>query len=183
MLRISLCLVFLRNSNNNPGHWELSTRGQGPMNMSSETVKGDHVGSLDCRQYSVSKLEVESLPQWISRTSLNFFTRTLYCIADRFSFIFVLFFYRKLLTEWWRHFLGHARIKKKCPQTDNTSRSYSHMLMKGPLWEVRCLSFMLWSSLASSNDVATPAQNSSKISYCQVFVLFICEYHISMLYP
>lgn len=63
MLRISLCLVFLRNSNSNPGHWEYPHMGQGPRNMYSETVEGDHVGSLDCRQYSVSKLEVESLVQ------------------------------------------------------------------------------------------------------------------------
>lgn len=44
--------------------------------MYSETVKGDHVGLFDCRQYSASKMEVTTLVQWIPQSFWNVFTRT-----------------------------------------------------------------------------------------------------------
>lgn len=46
-----------------PGTLGVSTQGRELRDMYLETAEGVHVGSLDCRQYSVSELEVESLVQ------------------------------------------------------------------------------------------------------------------------
>lgn len=97
MLRISLCLVFLRNSNSNP------------------------------RTLGVIHTWIHRLlrwPCWITWLLAVFSVyagsrvETPRTKADSLFFCFVLVFFNcELLTEWWRHFLGHERMEKKCPPT------------------------------------------------------------------
>lgn len=156
---ISMLGVFVK-PQRQPRTLGVSTHGRGPMNMYL-TVTGDHVGSRDCWQYSVSKLEVESLLQWNSRTFLNFFTRT----QHQNSFFFTERY--KLLTEWWSHFLGHARMKEM--PTDWGCDNMLHVNER-PFgrWNVSPFMLVVQPGLKQWCYITHP--NSSKISCCQVFV-------------
>lgn len=85
-------MFFFQTATLLPRTLRVATYGLGPKNL---TVRGDRVGSIDCWQYSVSKVKVESGLPWISPTSPLVFNRISYSKAD-------LYFSRNVATK--RHF-------------------------------------------------------------------------------
>ena len=149
--------------------------------MDSQTVKVtvlDHLtaGSIQCLRWKSSG---NSRPP---RTK-----------ADSFFFCCFFFFFSLLFltASCWQNddgiswdMNGWKRNGRRLQPWQRVTLSRGRMLMKaGPYSETSLLSRCgpAWPHV---NDVASPApQILPKISCCQVFVSFICEYHISMLYP
>ena len=174
MLRISLCLVFLRNSNSNP------------------------------RTLGVIHTWIHRLLRWPCWITWLLAVFSVYAgsrveILDRlelkqtasFSVVFFFFSLLFLTASCWQNddgiswdMNGWKRNGRRLQPWQRVTLSRGRMLMKaGPYSETSLLSRCgpAWPHV---NDVASPApQILPKISCCQVFVSFICEYHISMLYP
>lgn len=124
MLRISLCLVFLRNSNNNPGLWEYphmdEDRWWTRIQKLLQATMLDHLtaGSIQCLSW---KSRLSNFPKLLHQNSLLF--------IGQFFFLTVRY---KLLTGSRLHFLGHARMKEMPTDcTCDMSWSHGHMLMAG----------------------------------------------------
>lgn len=175
MLRISLCLVFLRNSNNNPGHWEhphMDTDRWTCIHILLMATMLDHLtaGSIQCLSWKSSQEvpDLLELPE-TSSPELSTVYRTVFFCNCKIQAVD-----RKTTKMAFHGTCKYKRNAHRLQLWPHVAVIQSHVNGR----QVRRL---------SSHDVVQPGLKwrcysarpySSKIRCCQVFVLFICEYHI-----